>query len=153
MASEGYRSPFIGFVLKGGCHVLRKVDIKVYNKKVKQDVKKMKQVVIGKIQEGDSFGEKSVAMNEQMHCTIVTETKCNVGVILYDRITELDNITVRLLLQTDNSSFSNLNQDELHKKFIDQEKKKEWKEFKNSVVNNVVHKYGIVYGHGKHSDC
>lgn len=86
MASEGYRSPFIGFVIKGACHVLRKVDIKVHNKKLKQDVKKMKQVVIGKMQDGDSFGEKSVAMNEQMHCTIVTESKCNVGVILYDRI-------------------------------------------------------------------
>jgi len=45
-----------------------------------------------------------------------------------------------------------LSQDQLHKKFIEQEKKKEWKEYKNSVVSNVIDKYGIVLGVGKHAE-
>lgn len=122
------------------------------DKKRKCEVKKMKQVVIGKIKENESFGEKSVTMNEQMSCTIVTETECKMGIIPCDRIVELDNITVRLLLQTDNSAFAMLSQDQLHKKFIEQEKKKEWKEYKNSVVSDVIDKYGIVFGLGKHAD-
>lgn len=153
LASEGYRCPFIGFTIKGVCHVLRKVDIKSYDKKRKVEVKKMKQVVIGKIKESESFGEKSVTMNEQMYCTIVTESECQVGIIPCDSISELDNLTVRLLLQTDDKTFADLTQDDLHKKFIEQEKKKEWKEFKASVVNNVVAKYGIVQGKGRHADC
>ena len=153
LASEGYRCPFIGFTVTGVCHVLRKVDIKVFNQKKKEDVKKMKQVVVGKINQNQSFGEKSVTMNEQMSCTIVTETACRLGVIPCDSISELDNITVRLLLQTDNGTFGTLTQEDLQKKFIEQEKKKEWKEYKNSVVSNVLGKYNIVQGFGKHSDC
>ena len=132
--------------------MLRKVDIKVFDKKRKCEVKKMKQVVVGKIKEHESFGEKSVTMSEQMSCTIVTETECTMGIIPCDRIMDLDNITVRLLLQTDNASFAMLSQDQLHKKFIEQEKKKEWKEYKNSVVSNVIDKYGIVLGVGKHAE-
>ena len=45
-----------------------------------------------------------------------------------------------------------MTQDELYKKFIDQEKKKEWKEFKLSVINNVMNKYGIISGVGKHQN-
>ena len=86
LASEGYRCPFIGFITKGVCHVLRKVDVKVYNEKLKIDVKKMKQVVIGKIKENESFGEKSVTLNEQMHCTIVSETDVTLGIIPCDRV-------------------------------------------------------------------
>ena len=46
----------------------------------------MKQVVIGKIKENESFGEKSVTLNEQMHCTIVSETDVTLGIIPCDRV-------------------------------------------------------------------
>jgi len=153
LASEGYRCPFIGFTVDGICHVLRKVDIKVYNKKKKEDIKKIKQVVVGKINVNQSFGEKSVTMSEQMSCTVVTETQCRMGIIPCDSIGELDNITVRLLLQTDNGTFATISQEDLKKKYIEQEKKKEWKDFKNLVVSDVINKYNIVHGYGKHSDC
>ena len=39
---------------------------------------------------------------------------------------------------------------QIHEKFIDQEKKKEWKHFKNSVIKNIINKYGIKPGHGKY---
>jgi len=84
----------------------------------------MKQVVIGNLKETDSFGEYSCTMKEPMHCSIVTESESRIGIIPCDQIATLDNITLRLILQTNNRLFSDLTQDDLYKKHIDQEKKK-----------------------------
>ena len=56
------------------------------DRKTKKKEKRMKQVVIGKLKENDSFGEISVAMREPMTCSIVTETPCRIGTIPYDKI-------------------------------------------------------------------
>jgi CRP-like cAMP-binding protein len=156
--------------------VLRKIDVPFLNRKTKKIDKHMKQVVVGKLKETDSFGEISVAMKEPMTCSIVTETSCKMGVILSDNITrmflyyyddlnlisllfiklqfqELDNITIRLLLQTNNRTFFDLSEEDLQRTFIGQETKNEWKNYKNKVVNNVFDKYSIVHGTGKHNSC
>lgn len=39
---------------------------------------------------------------------------------------------------------------QIHEKFIDQEKKKEWKRFKTAIVKNIIDKYGIIPGKGKY---
>ena len=39
---------------------------------------------------------------------------------------------------------------QIHEKFIDQEKKKEWKHFKEAIVKNILDKYGIIPGKGKY---
>ena len=66
ISSEGYRCPFIGFISSGSCHVLRKVDVPHFNYKLKTVEKRMRQVVIGKLKENESFGEISVALKEPM---------------------------------------------------------------------------------------
>jgi hypothetical protein len=123
----------------------------------------MKQVVIGKLKENESFGEVSVIQKEPMTCSIVTETECRIGVIQFEKIYSmflfskcflttfytikgLDDITRRLLVHANKRNFSNLTQEDLHKQYIDQELKKEWIEFKNSVVNEVIDKYGVNQG-------
>lgn len=58
---------------------------------------------------------------------------------------------MRLLLQTSSRTFGDLTQEEIYKKYVDQEKKKEWKEFKRFVVENVIDKYGIESGVGKYA--
>ena len=75
----------MGFIQKGVCHVLRKVDVLRKNEDGK-DVPQMKQVVIGKLREKESFGELSVILKEPMTCSIVTETECRIGVIQYEKI-------------------------------------------------------------------
>jgi hypothetical protein len=40
--------------------------------------------------------------------------------------------------------------EEIHKQFIEQEKKKEWKLYKSRVIKTVVDRYGIEYGKGKY---
>jgi hypothetical protein len=54
-------------------------------------------------------------------------------------------------MQTGKRTFGELTQDQVYEKFIQQEKKKEWKEFKNLIVEDIVKKYGILPGHGKYS--
>ncbi|CAF0957224.1 unnamed protein product, partial [Brachionus calyciflorus] len=150
LTSEGYRCPFIGFINKGECHVLRKVDVPYLNKKTGKKEKRMKQVVIGKLKENDSFGEFSVSLKEPMTCSIVTETTCKLGIIPYDKISKLDNITLRLLLQTSSRNFGDLTQNSIYEKFIEQEKKKEWKEFKGLVIKDVLDKYSITNDFSKY---
>jgi CRP-like cAMP-binding protein len=75
----------MGFIQKGVCHVLRKVDVLRKNEDGK-DIPQMKQVVIGKLKENESFGELSVILKEPMTCSIVTETECKIGVIQYEKI-------------------------------------------------------------------
>lgn len=54
------------------------------------------------------------------------------------------------MLQTSTRNFADLTQKYIYEKFIEQEKKKEWKDFKNCVVNDIIDKYGIVTGTGKY---
>ncbi len=83
LTSEGYRAPFIGFIESGSCHVLRKVDaLSQSNHKRKQT----KEVVIGKLKQGDSFGEVSVAQKDPMQYSIITETECKIGIIGHEKI-------------------------------------------------------------------
>lgn len=85
ITSEGFRSPFIGFIQSGSCHVLRKVDVR----RPREDgtIKlEMKQVVIGKLSAGQSFGELSVILLEPMTCSLVTETNCRIGLIHLEKI-------------------------------------------------------------------
>jgi CRP-like cAMP-binding protein len=86
LTSEGYRSPFIGFISSGDCHVLRKVDVPHIYKKTGVKEKRMKQVVIGKLRPEESFGEISVVLKEPMSCTIVTENECRIGIIPCEKI-------------------------------------------------------------------
>lgn len=78
---------------------MRKVDVPFYNKKTGKKEKKMKQVVVGKLGETDSFGEFSVTLKEPMTCSIVTETTCKLGIIPFDKISsnnfdhKLDNLS------------------------------------------------------------
>ncbi len=131
----------------------------------------MKQVVVGKLKPSESFGEISVIMKEPMTCSIVTENECKIGLIQCDQLhsklnsllfhsldnfqnkfnlfSELEPITLRLLLQTDRT-FADLTDKQIFEKYIEQQKKKEWKNFKAKVINDVFEKGGIVHGHGKY---
>lgn len=62
----------------------------------------------------------------------------------------MDNITQRLLVQTASRTFGSFTQNQIYEKFIKQEKKKEWKEYKNLIVEDIIKKYGIIPGTGKY---
>lgn len=68
---------------------------------------------------------------------------------IFNCVIELDEITLRLLIQTSKRTFGEMTEDQIHKQYIEQEKEKEWKSYKQKVIDNVVDRYAIEYGKGK----
>ncbi|XP_077982622.1 cyclic nucleotide-binding domain-containing protein 1-like [Glandiceps talaboti] len=148
LVSEGYKSPFIGFINAGECHVLRQVEV-MENLPNGQEVKRKKQVVMGKLKKSESFGEISVLLREPITCSIVTAMNIEIGVITPERLEELDDTTRSLLLQSNQRTFGNLTNQVIHDEYVDQELKREWNQFKHSVVIDVINSKGIRPGYGK----
>ena len=53
-------------------------------------------------------------------------------------------------MQTATRTFATLTQKEIYRMYIDAEKKKMWKEYKNLVIDDSIEKYNITPGHGKY---
>lgn len=94
LTNEGFLAPFIGFIDKGECHVLRKVDVSKHNRKTGLSEKQVRQVVVGKLKRCQSFGELSCLLKEPMTCTIVTETQCRIAVIPYEKAYSKSNLFI-----------------------------------------------------------
>ncbi|XP_070576009.1 cyclic nucleotide-binding domain-containing protein 1-like [Ptychodera flava] len=150
LVSEGYKAPFIGFIKSGECHVLRQVEVmeKLPNG---QQVKRKKQVVMGKLRNSESFGEISVLAHEPITCSIVTANNIEIGAITPARLQELDDTTRSLLQQSNTRTFGNLTNQAIHDEYVDQELKRQWNQFKHGVVIDVINSKGIRPGYGKWS--
>ncbi|XP_038070089.1 cyclic nucleotide-binding domain-containing protein 1-like [Patiria miniata] len=148
LVSEGYLCPFIGFLKSGDCHVLRQVEV-IHTLPNGNQEKRQKQVVMGKLQEAESFGEISVLDGQAITCSIVTASDIKLGIITPERLTELDETTKVLLRQSNERLYGNLTQDDIHEEYIDQEMKREWNQFKHGVVVDVINTKGIRPGYGK----
>nr|XP_006812143.1 PREDICTED: uncharacterized protein LOC102802841 [Saccoglossus kowalevskii] len=114
-----------------------------------QEVKRKKQVVMGRMKKSQSFGEISVLQNEAITCSIVTASNIEIGVITPDRIIELDDTTRSLLVQSNEPTFGKLTNQDIHDEYVDQELKREWNQFKHGVVIDVINSKGIRPGYGK----
>ncbi|KAL3858580.1 hypothetical protein ACJMK2_008854 [Sinanodonta woodiana] len=148
LVSEGYQAPFMGFIKVGYCHVLRMVEVMQALPNGKRE-RRSKQVVMGKLGPSDSFAELSVLLNEQITCSIVTETKVELGIIRPDRLQELDEVTIQLFKQSNTRTFGNLTKNNIQEEYVQQELKREWNEFKHSIVMDVINSRGIRPGYGK----
>ncbi|XP_013418178.1 cyclic nucleotide-binding domain-containing protein 1 [Lingula anatina] len=148
LVSEGFNAPFIGFIRSGECHVLRQVDVKHTLPNGKQE-QRTKQVVMGKLTESQSFGEISVLLDEPMTCSIVASTHLEMGIIDPTKLKELDEVTLQLLKQSNQRTFGNLTQEDIHEEYMQQELKREWNEYKHSIVVDAINTRGIRPGYGK----
>ncbi|XP_071957962.1 cyclic nucleotide-binding domain-containing protein 1-like [Antedon mediterranea] len=150
LVTEGVLCPFIGFIKSGECHVLRQVEVNHKLRNGKEE-KRLKQVVMGKLTTSQSFGEISVLEEDTITCSIVTATDVTLGIITPEKISELDETTRSLLLQTNKKTFGNLSKDEIYTEYIEQELQREWYQFKQGVVVDVINSSGIQPGCGKWS--
>lgn len=150
IVSEGYMSPFIGFIKDGECHILRQVEVMHTLPNGKRE-KRTKQVVMGRLGPSESFAELSVLMHEQITCSVVTATKMALGVIRPEKIKDLDETTIQLFKQSSNRTFGELTKDEIQDEYMRQELKREWNEFKHGVLLDVINSKGIRPGYGKWS--
>ncbi|KAK3085643.1 hypothetical protein FSP39_006527 [Pinctada imbricata] len=148
IASEGYKAPYIGFIKKGECHVLRQVDV-MHTLRNGRREKRTKQVVMGKLKDSESFAELSVLLDEPITCTILTSSNVELGVIKKDRIRELDDDTTKLFQQSNERTFGSLTKNDIQEEYMNQELKREWNEFKHGVMMEVINYKGIRPGYGK----
>ncbi|XP_078690251.1 cyclic nucleotide-binding domain-containing protein 1-like [Branchiostoma floridae x Branchiostoma belcheri] len=148
VVTEGSKAPFIAFIKSGECHVLREVEA-LHKLPNGQRVKKRKQVVVGRLKEFESFGEVSVLENVPFTCSVVTATPVTMGVITEEKLSELDDTTRQLLLQSAAPNFAHLSQDDIHDEYMSQEMKREWNEYKHGIVIESINALGIRPGYGK----
>jgi len=148
LVSEGYKSPFIGFIRSGECHVLRQVDVLQSLKNGKKE-QKTKQVVMGRLGPFDSFAEISLLMDEPITCSIVTASDVELGVVRPEKISALDDVTQQLFRQSNSRTFGDLTKEDIQSEYLQQELKREWNEFKHSQVLEVINAYGVRPGYGK----
>ncbi|KAK1172094.1 cyclic nucleotide-binding domain-containing protein 1 isoform X1 [Acipenser oxyrinchus oxyrinchus] len=148
LVKEGEVSPFAGYIKSGQSNILRDIGAFVKRPLGKLGIR-VKHVIICKLTENESFGEVSILLNQPSTCTIVTETEVELGVILPSALQSLDSVTQALILQTAQPIFAELTQEEINKKYLSQEKQKEWEHFKHKVIWEALHYNGIRPGSGK----
>ncbi|KAL9975123.1 hypothetical protein ACROYT_G012241 [Oculina patagonica] len=150
LVSEGERCEVIGFIKKGDCLLRRYIEVAHTFPNGKKE-QRTKSVMIGRLSPGDSFGESTVIKGLPMPCSVITDTPVQIGTISTLDVHDLDEVTRSLLSQSYSAMDANLTEDEIQKKYIEQEKEKEWFRFKNKVVSNVLHHRGILPGYSKWS--
>lgn len=68
------------------------------------------QVVVGRLQCSNSFGEVSILDDQPMTCTVVTETPVELGVIDEGSLNALDDDTRKLIRQSSKPTFGEITQ-------------------------------------------
>ncbi|XP_033854781.2 cyclic nucleotide-binding domain-containing protein 1 isoform X3 [Acipenser ruthenus] len=148
LVKEGEVSPFAGYIKSGQSNILRDIGAFVKRPLGKLGIR-VKHVIICKLVENESFGEVSILLNQPSTCTIVTETEVELGVILPSALQSLDSVTQALMLQTAQPTFEELTQEEINKKYLSQEKQKDWEHFKHKIIWEALHYNGVRPGSGK----
>ncbi|XP_043544068.1 cyclic nucleotide-binding domain-containing protein 1 [Chiloscyllium plagiosum] len=129
LVKEGEISSFAGFIKSGFCYIFKDIEalVKVPLGNVQSEVK---HIIMGKLQEKESFGEISIILNKPFTCTIITATKVELGVISASDLRGLDPVNQILLQQTAAPILGSLTQEEVNNRYIALEKEKEWQQFK-----------------------
>lgn len=148
IVNEGDVAPSICIMKKGSCDIYKHVHaIKILPNGARHKV--VKSVHIGVMNEGDSFGEHSVINSEPFTCSVVTSTPCELGVIPAEKLDELDATTKALLVQSTQARFEDIDEEEVHKRFIKQEMDDDWVKTKQNILLSTLNYCGIQPGYGK----
>ncbi|XP_038666396.1 cyclic nucleotide-binding domain-containing protein 1 [Scyliorhinus canicula] len=148
IVKEGEISSFAGYIKSGYCYIFKDIEIlKKLSLGKMQSV--VKHIIMGKLQEKESFGEISIILKKPFTCSIISATKVELGVISAADLQGLDSVNKILLQQTAQPILGNLTQEEVNNRYISLEKKKEWQQFKQTVINQTISYKGIRPGFGK----
>ncbi|XP_062500860.1 cyclic nucleotide-binding domain-containing protein 1-like isoform X2 [Corticium candelabrum] len=99
LCSEGRLAPFIGFVRQGECCVLRQVSQSGSSSDASGG-DEGHNVKMGKLSAGDFFGHMSLIQRLPMKYSVVATSKVVLGIITEEKVAELDEVTVALLLHS-----------------------------------------------------
>ncbi|XP_070486452.1 cyclic nucleotide-binding domain-containing protein 1 isoform X4 [Equus przewalskii] len=141
---------FVAYINSGYCNVYRSIVglVKLQSKRAKK-VRKL--VYMGQLKEEASFGEISVLLQLPFTCTIVTGKEVEMAIIEDKDIFELDPVTKQLMLQTAQPTFGHLTDEDVKNEYLQEEKQKEWENFKDKTIKESLYYGGIIPGFGKWS--
>ncbi|XP_017555796.2 cyclic nucleotide-binding domain-containing protein 1 isoform X3 [Pygocentrus nattereri] len=147
LVKEGKVCSFVAYIREGECTILQ--DIGSLINPAKKKGGGIKFVVVGKLGCLESFGEVSILEEQPSPCTIVTATEVQAGIIPPEALRGLDSVTISLMLQTAQPTCGKISQEEINKKYMRQEKSKEWDHIKKQVLSDALFYNGIQQGCGK----
>ncbi|XP_031802814.1 cyclic nucleotide-binding domain-containing protein 1 [Sarcophilus harrisii] len=148
LVTDGEIISFVAYIQSGFCNVYREV-IGLVKYGVRKTKKKRRRVFMGKLQEKESFGEISVLLQIPFTCTIITGSEVEMGIINAEDMLELDWVTRKLVLQTAEQTFGYLTDEDVQKEYMTLQQRKEWKNFKDKVIQSSLDYRGIKPGSGK----
>ncbi|XP_072459727.1 cyclic nucleotide-binding domain-containing protein 1 isoform X2 [Notamacropus eugenii] len=150
LVTDGEIIPFVAYIQSGFCKVYREV-IGLIKYRLRKMKKKRKRVFMGKLQEKESFGEISVLLQIPFTCTIITGSEVELGIIDAEDMLELDWVTRKLVLQTAEQTFGYLTDEDVQNEYIARQRYKEWKIFKDKIIQSSLDCRGIIPGSGRWS--
>ncbi|XP_062836272.1 cyclic nucleotide-binding domain-containing protein 1 isoform X2 [Anolis carolinensis] len=144
----GEISEYIGFIKSGHCNAYRIIPALVKLPLGKM-IKQLRHVLIGQLNPKESFGEMSLLLQIPSTYTLKAATTVELGTIEASAILDLDPVIQMLFLQTVKPSFENITHDDLKLAYIKREIEKEWKQKKDTILNETLFFNGINPGFGK----
>lgn len=147
---EGESCQVIGFISEGTCLLKRSIDV-VKTCRDGTKTRHQKQVTVGELGPGDSFGECTILLDQPIAYSIVTASRVQLGIISEDDFNKVDDVTKCLLSQCYEAIDNNMSEEELQKQYVEQQKQNEWIKFKRSVLRDVLSHRSILPGYGKWS--
>nr|XP_020825754.1 cyclic nucleotide-binding domain-containing protein 1 isoform X3 [Phascolarctos cinereus] len=152
LVKDGEIISFVAYIQSGFCKVYREV-IGLMKYQLRKMKKKRRRVFMGKLQEKESFGEISVLLQIPFTCTIITGSEVELGIINAEDMLELDWVTRKLVLQTAEQTFGYLTDEDVQNEYIARQRHKEWKKFKDKIIQSSLDCQGIIPGTGRWCHC
>ncbi|XP_066480497.1 cyclic nucleotide-binding domain-containing protein 1 [Tiliqua scincoides] len=139
---------YVGFIKSGCCNAYQIIPALV-KRPLGKMVKQLRQVLIGQLRPKESFGELNILLQIPSTYTLKAATPVELGIIEAEDILDLDLVTQKLLLQSVKPSFENVTYEDLKLAYIKKETEKEWKQKKDTTLNDALFYNGITPGVGR----
>ncbi|RDD46960.1 Cyclic nucleotide-binding domain-containing protein 1 [Trichoplax sp. H2] len=148
LVREGEQNRSIIFLKKGQCQVYRQIRVP-YMASMTEMATRSKKVPMGVLQPGAYFGNLSVLSHKSEIYTIVAATEIEAGLLTKTRINKLDSTTAAFLEQSEESTGIDLTQEEINEKYVKRELDREWTQYKEEILGEVLQDHSIHPGTGK----
>lgn len=150
LAVEGVLSTNISFIKSGRCQLKKTLSVGFTYPDGKK-VKKRKELVIGLLEKGDSFGERSLITRQPSEQSVISDTPLVIASINKKDIQGLDEVTRALFRQTCEAADSGTSEEKIQMQYVEKQAEMDWQSTKAAIVNETLNHLGIQPGYSKWS--
>lgn len=145
---ENTKAPFIGMIAKGVCNAYRTIDT-MHKLSNNTRERRLKQMLIGRMATGSTFGEISLIEDDNITCSIVTSTPVKMAIITPQKLSELNAVTISLIQQSNKPTFAHVNTEWLKEEYVKTESGREWTKMRARILAAALRENQIAPGTGK----